>query len=91
MAYDNARPLPPVPDAPHHDKHLKPWVVAGLTVIIVLGIVAWNMQELDRYGGHYNAEHYDGCAGLKVSGPKAPAKAGVFYLPAASVPNPKRE
>ncbi len=45
MAYDNARPLPPVPDAPHHDKHLKPWVVAGLTVIIVLGIVAWNMQD----------------------------------------------
>lgn len=48
MIFDNSnsssRPLPPTSDVPLHDTGLKPWVIAGITAIVLLGIVAWNVQ-----------------------------------------------
>lgn len=49
MTYDNSnpgsRPLPPVMAEPARDSRPWTWVIAGLTAIVVLGIVAWTMQE----------------------------------------------
>jgi hypothetical protein len=47
MTYDNSnpgsRPLPPMAVEPARAGHTKTWVIAGITALVVLGIVAWSM------------------------------------------------
>lgn len=48
MTYDNSnpgsRPLPPMEVETAHDSRPRTWVIAGLTAVVILGIVAWSLQ-----------------------------------------------
>jgi hypothetical protein len=47
MVHDNA--LPPMPDDdPQRENPLRPWVIPVLTALIVLAIVAWNVDMTNR-------------------------------------------
>jgi hypothetical protein len=43
MAHNN--PLPPMPEAPQHSNPFRPWVLPVLTALVVLAIVAWNLDS----------------------------------------------
>ena len=52
MTYDNSnpgsRPIPPMTVPPVRDNRPKTWVIAGITAVVVLGLVAWSMQGFNN-------------------------------------------